>query len=73
MTHLTFAGKLKASAPSRVVTVSSIAQRMDILDVDDMNFEKRTNNGLLDMYAQSKLCNVLFTKEFSRRMEGTGL
>ncbi|XP_064109509.1 retinol dehydrogenase 13-like isoform X2 [Macrobrachium nipponense] len=65
---------LKASAPSRIVTVSSklhgVAKEMD---VDNLNFTNAKEYSLLAAYAQSKLCNILFTKELSRRLEGTGV
>ncbi|KAM6967976.1 retinol dehydrogenase 12 [Aplochiton taeniatus] len=65
-------GKLKSSAPSRVVTVSSIAHKGGKIQFDDLFFTKRPYNSL-DSYRQSKLANVLFTKELARRLHGTGV
>uniref|UniRef100_A0AAR2L1C1 Uncharacterized protein n=1 Tax=Pygocentrus nattereri TaxID=42514 RepID=A0AAR2L1C1_PYGNA len=63
---------LKSSTPSRVVTVSSIAHVGGKVDFDDMFFDKRPYNSLVS-YKQSKLANVLFSRELARRMRGTGV
>jgi retinol dehydrogenase-14 len=63
--------RLKASAPARVVTVSSGAQSMGKIDFDDLMGE-RTYSGQT-AYNQSKLANVMFTYELSRRLAGTGV
>ncbi|XP_017562360.1 retinol dehydrogenase 13 isoform X1 [Pygocentrus nattereri] len=54
-------------------------ERLDILvnnagkvDFDDMFFDKRPYNSLVS-YKQSKLANVLFSRELARRMRGTGV
>lgn len=62
---------LVASAPARVVTVSSGAQSMGRIKLDDLQGE-RSYNGQ-SAYNQSKLANVLFTYELARRLEGTGV
>jgi NAD(P)-dependent dehydrogenase (short-subunit alcohol dehydrogenase family) len=62
---------LVASAPARVVTVSSGAQAMGRIDLGDLQGE-RSYNGQRS-YNQSKLANVLFTYELARRLEGTGV
>ena len=61
--------KLAASAPARVVTVSSIAHRAAMFDVDDLQCERRYLAMLA--YANSKLANVLFTRELARRLDST--
>jgi NAD(P)-dependent dehydrogenase (short-subunit alcohol dehydrogenase family) len=63
--------KLKASAPSRIVCVSSDAHRGGRLNFDDLQ-NKRKYAGF-PAYAQSKLMNVLFTYELSRRLAGSGV
>ncbi|HEX5189482.1 MAG TPA: SDR family NAD(P)-dependent oxidoreductase [Streptosporangiaceae bacterium] len=60
---------LTASAPARVITVSSIAHRGAMLDVDDLQCERRYLAMLA--YANSKLANVLFTRELARRLDAT--
>jgi len=63
--------RLKASAPARVVTVSSGAHRRRALDFDDLQNEQRYVP--FDVYSQSKLANVYFTYELARRLAGTGV
>lgn len=63
--------RLRASAPARVVTVSSGAQSMGRLDMEDLQGERRFRG--MRAYSQSKLANVLFTYELARRLEGTGV
>ncbi|XP_041797500.1 retinol dehydrogenase 13 isoform X2 [Chelmon rostratus] len=64
--------KLKSSAPSRVVTVSSIAHRGGRIDFDDLFFSRRRYSSL-ESYRQSKLANVLFSRELARRLRGSGV
>lgn len=63
---------LKSSAPSRVVNVSSIAHAGGKIEFDDLFFDKRPYNSLVS-YRQSKLANVLFSKELARQMRGDGV
>lgn len=63
--------RLQASAPARVITVSSIAHRAAQLDFEDLMSE-RLYDGLY-VYGRSKLANVLFTYELARRLEGSGV
>jgi retinol dehydrogenase 12 len=65
--------RIVASAPARVVTVSSDAHyTAKSIDWDEL---RQRGHGLTGMhqYAVSKLCNVLFTQELSRRLDGTGV
>jgi len=62
---------LKASAPARIVNVSSEAHRGSKLNFDDLE-NRRSYNGF-PAYGQSKLANVLFTYELARRLAGTGV
>ncbi len=63
--------KLKASAPARVVNVSSVTHRGVTLDFDDLQSEQSYSS--MRVYGKSKLCNVLFTRELARRLDGTGV
>jgi NAD(P)-dependent dehydrogenase (short-subunit alcohol dehydrogenase family) len=63
--------RLVASAPSRIVTVSSGAQAMGRINFDDL-MEGRDYSGQR-AYNQSKLANVMFTYELARRLAGTGV
>lgn len=65
-------GRLKESAPSRIVNVSSLAHFFTWqIDLKDLNFEKRSY-GTLAAYAQSKLCNILFSLELADKLRGSG-
>ena len=57
--------KLLASPAPRVVTVSSIAHRAGKIDFDDLNWERSYSRW--PAYGRSKLANLLFTLELSRR------
>lgn len=63
--------RLRGSAPSRVVVVSSEAHRGGRIDFSDLQGE-RSYSGLR-AYRQSKLANILFTRELSRRLQGSGV
>jgi retinol dehydrogenase 14 len=63
--------RLVASAPARVVTVSSGAQSMGRIDFDDLQGERNWSGQRA--YNQSKLANVMFTYELARRLDGTGV
>ena len=63
---------LKASAPSRIINISSEAQRRTRLDMNDLQFERRKYRGLA-AYGQSKLLMNAFTFELARRLVGTGV
>ena len=63
---------LKASAPSRIVNVASDAHRMvSGIDFDDV--EGKKSHKPFRNYSQSKLANILFTRELARRLEGSGV
>ena len=63
--------KLAASAPARVVTVSSAAHRAARLDLADLQLTGHFNGWRA--YANSKLANILFTRELASRLAGTGV
>jgi len=63
--------RLVASAPARVVSVSSDAHRGKTLDFDDLQ-STRGYRGF-SVYGRSKLANILFTRELARRLAGTGV
>jgi NAD(P)-dependent dehydrogenase (short-subunit alcohol dehydrogenase family) len=64
---------LKASAPSRIVNVASDAHRMGKLRLDRL--DRPRSYGLIGMpgYGETKMMNILFTRELARRLEGTGV
>ncbi|HEX4334458.1 MAG TPA: oxidoreductase [Polyangiaceae bacterium] len=56
---------------SRVVVVSSTAQNFGRIDFDDLNWQER-NYKPWPAYGQSKLANMMFTLELSRRLAAAG-
>ncbi|CAG9808987.1 unnamed protein product [Chironomus riparius] len=63
---------LKAGAPSRIIIVSSALHEYANINRDDINCE-RDFPGTFKAYENSKLCNILFMRELSKRLEGTGV
>lgn len=70
LTHLLL-DLLKSSAPSRVVVVSSKLYKYGSINFSDLNSTQNYNKAFC--YSQSKLANLLFTRELARRIEGTGV
>jgi retinol dehydrogenase 14 len=62
---------LTASAPARIVNVSSDYHKWGHIDFDDIQLNQGYSGGRA--YGQSKLANVIFTYELARRLEGTGV
>ncbi|MBI5500777.1 MAG: SDR family oxidoreductase [Deltaproteobacteria bacterium] len=63
--------RLRAAAPSRVVTVSSVAHHSAELDLDDPQAERSWDS--YAAYASSKLANVLFANALARRVAPDGV
>jgi NAD(P)-dependent dehydrogenase (short-subunit alcohol dehydrogenase family) len=63
---------LKASAPARIVNVSSSESQDARLDMQDLRFERRKYSAVA-AYRQSKLLMNVFTFELARRLAGTGV
>jgi NAD(P)-dependent dehydrogenase (short-subunit alcohol dehydrogenase family) len=63
--------RLVASAPARVVVVSSGLHARGTIRWDDLQLERRYDGA--EAYAQSKLANVMFALALARRLEGTGV
>ena len=70
LTHLLL-DQLIASAPARVVNVSSGAHKTATLDFDDLGFSRGYYG--MKAYSRSKLANILFTYELARRLESSGV
>jgi NAD(P)-dependent dehydrogenase (short-subunit alcohol dehydrogenase family) len=58
---------LTASAPSRIVVVSSNMHSSGRIDFDDLAMEKSWSGS----YPRSKLANMLFVRALAKRLEGT--
>ncbi len=65
------ADRLRVSAPARVVQVSSAAHLGTRVDLGDLQ-SAGTYSGF-DVYGRSKLELILLTREFARRLAGTGV
>lgn len=62
---------LKASAPARIINVASAAHFYGKIEFDNLQGERKY--GGVAAYNNSKLANVLFTRELARRLAGTGV
>jgi NAD(P)-dependent dehydrogenase (short-subunit alcohol dehydrogenase family) len=62
---------LKDSAPSRVLTVSSEAERWGNIDFDDLQSRRKYRG--FPVYGMTKLANIMFTYELAGRLQGTGV
>ena len=63
---------LEASAPSRVINVSSGGMYTQKLNVDDLQTERRPFDGPA-VYARTKRAEVVLTEMWARRLAGTGV
>ncbi len=63
--------ELKAGKPSRVIVVSSVANKLGGINFDDINWEKNYDKWLA--YAQSKTANILFAKQLNKQYESDGI
>jgi NAD(P)-dependent dehydrogenase (short-subunit alcohol dehydrogenase family) len=63
--------RLKATPGARIVSTASDAHKSGKLDFDDLQSEKSYSS--FRCYGTSKLCNILFTRELARRLEGSGV
>jgi NAD(P)-dependent dehydrogenase (short-subunit alcohol dehydrogenase family) len=61
---------IKASAPARIINVSSNAHASGKIEFDNLQGEREYGPRAYD---NSKLANILFTMELARRLEGTGV
>lgn len=60
---------LKKSAPSRIINVSAASHAEGKINTEDLNSD--INYSEMAAYNQSKLANILFTRELSTRLKGT--
>jgi NAD(P)-dependent dehydrogenase (short-subunit alcohol dehydrogenase family) len=63
--------RLLASSAARIVNTASDAHKGRVLDFEDLQSAKGFS--ALNVYGRSKLCNILFTRELSRRWRGRGV
>ena len=63
--------RLKKSAPSRIIVVSSSLHKRGTIHFDDINSEMEYDKR--KAYSNSKLANALFSRELSHRLKGSGV
>ncbi|WP_246293036.1 SDR family NAD(P)-dependent oxidoreductase [Naumannella cuiyingiana] len=69
--HFALTNLLLPAITDRVVTVVSKAHVFGRIDLDDLHWRRRRYSPM-GAYAQSKLANLLFTRELQRRLAATG-
>lgn len=69
--HFALSNLLLSHVADRVVTVSSGAHRIGRMHLDDLNWEHRRYDRWR-VYGQTKLSNLLFTRELQRRLAEAG-
>ena len=65
--------QIKASAPARIINVSSTTHTGAALDFEDLQAERNYGGMGMTAYGRSKLANVLYTYELARRLDGSGV
>lgn len=64
--------RIRDSAPARIVNVSSVAHKQTVgLDFDNLQHTSGFNP--MRVYGRTKLCNIYFTRELARRLDGSGV
>ena len=61
--------RLLASGGARIINTASAAHQRATLDFDDLQSTK--NFRAMTAYGRSKLCNILFTRQLARSLQGT--
>lgn len=64
---------IERSGPSRIINVSSGAHRMPFNELDLENISNPDKYNKYIHYAKSKTCNILFTRELTKRLEAKGV
>jgi len=65
--------RLKQSAPARVITTASDAHKGARVPFDDLAAARGYRGRGFGRYGETKLANILFTRELARRLEGSGV
>lgn len=63
-------GTLKKSSPSRIIVISSSLHEKGKIDVNNLEVNQQISS---NFYANSKLANIYFCKELSKRIQNTGI
>ncbi len=62
---------MKTSAPARIINVASESHRNSVINFDDI--ELKNNFSGQKAYGQSKLANILFTRQLAKNLAGTDI
>jgi NAD(P)-dependent dehydrogenase (short-subunit alcohol dehydrogenase family) len=62
---------LKATPGARIISTASAAHEFGPVKLDDLQLKRGWTT--FGAYGASKLCNILFTRELARRLEGSGV
>ena len=65
--------RLRGSAPARIITTTSAAHQGAHIPFEDLAAERSYRLRGFERYGQTKLANILFTRELAHRLEGTGV
>jgi NAD(P)-dependent dehydrogenase (short-subunit alcohol dehydrogenase family) len=65
--------RLQQSAPARIVNVASMAHRGASNGINFDDIEGKNNYAAFGAYGQSKLANILFTRELAKRLQGSNV
>jgi len=63
--------RLREANHARIINTSSDAHRVAAIDFNDLQLTR--GYAPFKAYGRTKLCNILFTRELSRRLAGTGI
>ena len=63
---------LKQSQPSRIISLTSLIH-WTTLDLDFDNLVNHTSTSVCDNYSRSKVANILFVLELTKRLKGTNV
>jgi NAD(P)-dependent dehydrogenase (short-subunit alcohol dehydrogenase family) len=63
--------RLLASGAARIINTASAAHQGATLDFDDLQSAKGFR--AMRVYGRSKLCNILFTRQLARSLQGSGV
>lgn len=66
-------GRIKQSAPARIITTSSDAHKGARIPFDDLQAERGWAGMGFGRYGETKLANILFTLELARQLQGSGV
>ena len=63
----------RGAPDARIITLSSAWHKYGSICWDDPNYAQNRKYRASQAYNQSKLANILFTRELARRLDGTGV